>query len=135
MSSDELRRISEKLEEHERRILELEKRQLSSPRPMKKELSIKEFILGKQPRSDVQRTLVVGLYLEQHRALTSLNVKDLEDGFREAKEIIPKNINLAVIGNIGNGHMMEAKEKKDDMKAWTLTNRGVEFVEKGFKEQ
>ncbi|MDG6999672.1 MAG: hypothetical protein JRN15_11215 [Nitrososphaerota archaeon] len=130
--SDEMDKIKKTLAQHEKRIAALE----GKPKPQtrsRKETSIKEFIIEKLPKTDVQRTLVIGYFLEQRRNYPSFNVKDLEDGFREAKERPPKNINLAVIGNITNGHMMEVKEKKDEKKSWTLTNSGVVFVDSNFE--
>jgi len=94
-----------------------------------------EFFLDKKPRTDADKTLVIGYYLEQYRDLTSFNVDDLEEGFREIKEPVPKNVNLAVIHNIKKGYMMEANQKKNDKKAWTLTNSGVRFVEDGLKRE
>ncbi len=53
----------------------------------------------------------------------------------EAKEIVPGNINYKVIMNIKKGFIMEAKEKKDDLKAWTLTTTGERFVKNGLKQK
>ncbi len=129
MSSDELGDIKKILGQHEERISHLESFFRSKPKESKKELSIKEFILQKQPKSDVEKALAIGYYLEQYRHVSPFNAKDLEDGFREAKEIVPRNVNLAVINNIGKGRMMEAREKKDNLKSWTLTSTGEKFVE------
>lgn len=121
------------LDDHEKRIAALEDIMKSKPELLKKELSIKEFILSKKPQDDVQRTLIIGYYLEKYRAMTSYNAKDLEDGFREAKERVPENINYKVIKNIKKGLMMEAKEEKDNLKAWHLTGSGERFVENDLK--
>lgn len=79
-------------------------------------------------------TLVLGYYLEKHRDLLAFNIKDLESAFREAKESVPDNINYKVVKNVEKGHMMEAKEKKDNLKAWNLTASGEKFVENNLKE-
>lgn len=123
------------LDDHERRIRFLEGMPKSDMKIGKKQLSIKEFLLSKKPKDDVQRTLVIGYYLEKHKNMSSLNAKDIEDGFREAKEKIPDNINYKVIQNIKNGYMMEAKEKKDNLKAWALTSTGERFVENDLKRE
>ncbi|MCW1296718.1 MAG: hypothetical protein OH319_03490 [Candidatus Parvarchaeota archaeon] len=127
--------IKKMLENHERRISELEKLILSKPEIVKKKTSLKEFLLFKKPKDDVQKTLAISYYLEKYEGLTSVNAKDLEDGFRLAKEKVPKNINYKVIRNIQQGYMMEAKEKKDNLKAWSLTGSGERFVENGFKKE
>ena len=126
--------VLKKLSDHEERISALEKLLKSEHKVVPKSISIKEFILQKHPKTEVGRTLVIGYYLEHYRNVTPFNAKDLERGFREAKETIPKNINLAVIGCIERGHMMEAESKKDKKKAWTLTGTGEGFVEGGLKE-
>lgn len=139
MSSNELDEIKSIVQEHERRISELEKlwrsKQKTVGAKQRKGLSIKEFILEKQPKGDVQKTLVIAYYLEKDRNLSPFNARDLEDGFREAKDTIPKNINQDVNENIKKGYMMEAKEKKDNKKAWTLTNTGEGVVENGLKAE
>lgn len=129
---EDIRKI---LEDHERRITQLEQKYQLKPEIPEKGLSIKEFILSKKPESDVQKTLVIGYFLEKFEGLSSFNTKDLEDTFRAAKEIVPENINYKIIKNIEKGHMTEAKEKKDNLKAWYLTNSGERFVENDLKEE
>lgn len=97
-----------------------------------KKLSIKEFLLSKKPNSDVQKALVIGYYLEKYEGYSSFNVPDLEKGFRSAKETVPNNINLCIIRNVQKGHLAEAKEEKNNLKAWYLTNTGGIFVESNF---
>lgn len=130
-SEDRLENIMKKLEEHESRISVLEGVPAKKMQAEGKKLSVKEFLLTKKPTNDVQRTLVIGYYLEHYELMDSFNIKDLADGFRSAKEPLPANINDTVNSNIGKGYMMEAKEKKDKVKAWVLTNSGEKFAEEG----
>lgn len=131
---DTLEAIKKQLENHEKRIAKLETQPQIKEEPVTKKLSIKEFILSKKPKNGVQKVLVIGYYLEKHEGVAPFNVKDLENGFRSAKEPVPKNINLAVIGNVSKGHMMEDKERKDKIKAWYLTNSGEEYVDNDLKK-
>ncbi len=136
MSNEQiLETIKKQLEDHEKRISELEALSQKKPELITKKLSIKEFILSKKPESEIQKTLAIGFYLEKYEGLPSFNVKDLEDWYRAAKEPLPKNMNDTVNKNIAKGHIMDAKEKKDNRRAWTLTNSGEIFVESGFKEK
>lgn len=132
---DEVTKIKSKLEELEKRMAELEKASQTKPEAAKKRISTKEFILLKRPRDDVQRALAIGYYLEKYEDFSPFNVRDLGKGFGDAREKIPKNINLCVIANIRKGHMMEAKEKKDNLKAWVLTNSGEQYVQGDFKKE
>jgi len=131
---DVIKDIMTKLEEHENRISALEGAPAKKTQVEGKKLSVKEFLLTKKPTDDVQRTLVIGYYLEHFESMESYNVRDLANGFRSAKEPPPLNINDKVNMNIRKGHMMEAKEKKDKSKAWVLTNTGEKFVEEGLPE-
>jgi len=121
--------LMKKLDDHERRISVLEDAPPKKIQAEGKKLSVKEFLLTKKPNDDVQRTIVIGYYLEHFESMDSFNIRDLADGFRWAKERPPTNINDKVNLNIGKGYMMKAKEKKDKFKAWVLTNSGEEFVE------
>jgi len=130
---EETRRI---LDDHEKRIREIESRFSRVESPVReKALSIKEFILTKKPEDDVQRTLVIGYFLEKHKKLASFNVDDLREGFRTAKEPAPGNLNDKVLRNVKNAHMMEAEQKKDSKKAWVLTSSGERLVENGLKTE
>ena len=83
----------------------------------------------------MDKTLAVGYYFETYEGFTSFNVKDLENGFRRTKEKIPRNINYEVIRSIQKGYMMEAKEKKENRKAWYLTNSGMKYIENNFEQE
>lgn len=133
--STEVSEIRKKLEDHEGRIARLEKLFQTKHEKIKKKFSTREFILSKKPKSEMEKTLAVGYYLEKYEGSTSFNVKDLESGFRRAKEKIPRNIDYEVIRNNQKGYMMEAEEKKENRKAWYLTNSGMEYVEHNFEQE
>lgn len=126
--------LEKKMEEHEERILELEELIISKPEDIRKGISIKQFILDKEPRNAVQKILLIGYYLEKYENMPFFTVRDLEKGLRDAKEIIPPNINDKVNLNIKRGHVMKLKEKKDGLRGWNLTNIGERFVENDFKD-
>jgi hypothetical protein len=94
----------------------------------KKRASAKEFLNTKLIKSDVQRVLALGYFLEYLEGFETFNVVDLEKAFHAAKEKVPSNINDAVNKNIGHGFVMEAPERKDSKKAWCLTSTGEKFV-------
>jgi nitrogen regulatory protein PII-like uncharacterized protein len=132
MVTERIDDIMKKLEDHERRISALEKIPESGVNKRKR-ISIKEFILEKNPTDDVQKTLVIGYYLEHFRGISPFNTKGLAEGFREAREPVPININDKVNSNIAKAYMMDAGEKKDNLKAWVLTNSGERFVNENLK--
>ena len=131
---DVVKDIMGKLDDHESRISALERMPAKKIQAEEKKLPVKEFLLTKKPNDDVQRTLVIGYYLEYFESMDSFNTRDLADGFRSAKESLPSNINDKVNSNIDKDYMMKAKEKKDKLKAWFLTSSGEKLVEEGMPE-
>jgi len=135
MANEEVLQIKKQLEDHEKRLSELETLLQAKPEVGRKEVAIKELILAKKPKNDVQKALAIGYYLEKYQGLSCFNVRDLEDGFRGAKEKVPQNVSDKVQINVRKGHMMETKGKKNDLKAYVLTNSGEKFVENDFKKE
>lgn len=115
------------------RVRKLEEVMLSGSTPTvarTKKSSPKEFLMGKQVKTDTNKVLALAYFLERHEGLTVFNTSDLETVFRLAKEKLPKNMNDTVNKNITRGLLMEAAERKDSKKAWSLTSSGERYVEK-----
>ncbi|MBN1573977.1 MAG: hypothetical protein JW984_12345 [Deltaproteobacteria bacterium] len=134
-TENEIKDIKERLDKIEDRITNIESKFSEKPSIAKKEMSIRDFIILKKPKSNVNKTLAIGYFLENHLGYSSFTVKDIEEGYHLAKETVPKNVNLDVIRNIEKGYMMEAKEKSGKVKTWCLTNSGTNFVENNFEKK
>jgi len=126
--------IKRQLESHEKRIAELERMLQAKPDIATAKHSIKDFLQSKKPKDDLQKTLVIGYYLEKYKGLSPFTVKDIENGFMEAREFTPQNINDKVNKNIEKKYMMQAKEKKDKKMAWVLTALGQKYIESDLQE-
>jgi hypothetical protein len=133
IDEDISKKLIAQLENHEKRISALEGTPIK--KDVVKKMSLKEFLLEKKPTDQVKTTLAIGYFLEHYEGMESFNAKDLANAFRSAKEPPPKNINDKVNMNIHNGQMMEAIEKKDNIKAWVLTATGEKQVEEGFRNE
>lgn len=105
---------------------------IDNSQSVSKRMSIKEFLIECAPANGVQTTLAIAYYLEKHDKISPFNGADLEKGFRSAKEPVPSNINDKANMSIKNGHLMEAEEKKDSMKAWVVTRSGEQYVQEKF---
>jgi hypothetical protein len=133
--SQDIEHITKRLEALEERVSRIEKLLPSRAKDVGKKVSIKEFILQKHPRNDVEKTLAITYFLEKHGGFCSFNAVDVEQGFRNAREKVPSNVADKIQKNIAKGHMMEAEEEKDGRKAFVLTNSGESFVEDDFKKE
>jgi hypothetical protein len=124
--------IEPRLDELERRVGELERRMIADAVPTNvpsKGLSIREFLLSKNPKTDVDRTLLIGYYVETIGKLGFFNLNDLRGAFAAAKEQLPTNLNDAVNKNIQKGFIMEVANRKEGFKTWVLTSSGERKVE------
>ncbi len=128
MSSSNFDEIKKIIEQHEKRIADLESQLRAKPAEVKRELSIKDFVFQKQPQGDVEKTLVIGYFLENYRNISPLTVAEIESGFLEAKEPVPGNATDKVGKNVGKGLMMKIKQQKDGHDAWTVTSDGERVV-------
>lgn len=134
MDSDAEKRF----QELEARITKLEWAANVQPAKSKsdtKPVSVREFIISKHPKNDVQITLAVAYYLEHFEGNQSFDAKDLKIAYGKSKESIPRNINDKINQNVRKGHLAEASQKKDNNKAWYVTNNGEKCVENDFKEE
>jgi hypothetical protein len=130
-----IKELESRLNSHEIRISQLESSFQTKPAVEIKKLSIKEFILGRNTKDDQQKTtLAIGYFLEKFKNYDSFNIKDIEQGFRDAKIKPPQNINDKVNKNIAKGFIMETEGKKDNKKAWVLTATGEGIMDNNFKE-
>lgn len=122
--------LEKKVAELDKRLSNIEGVSDNTQKTGTKTLSMKEFILAKRPKDDTQKMLAIAYFLEKYESLAAFNAKDLASGFERAKEKMPANINDRANKIIANtGYVMEAREKKDNLKAWTLTNSGERFVD------
>ncbi len=91
--------------------------------------TLNEFLRTKKLDDDVKRTLAIAYWLDKFEKVEFFNTTDIENGFRSARLIVPKNVNDKVNMNIKNGCLADHKEKKGSKKAWYITNTGIELIE------
>ncbi len=98
-----------------------------------KQLSVREFLETYDPKSLPDKALSIAYFKEVHEQISPLTIKNLEDGFREAKEPLPKNLSDTIYQNIKKGYLMESRKPnlENNLRTWELTNRGIKYVEEG----
>lgn len=134
--------LARRLAEVERRVAELESAG-KSPQPKgtrsgDNKLSPREFLLDREPKSDNDKTLTAGFYIEQLSGAESFNFDDIERFLGQAKEPMPKNRRDPPYQNVRKGYFREVGEREQGMHArnhWALTNKGIKRVESKFLEK
>lgn len=135
MESENLDNIKEKIVELETRISNLE--QVINARTANfgtdnsesgKKMSIREFINLINPKNNVEKVLAIAYYKETVQSTSRFSVKDIADGFKEAKEPAPDNINLPIYYNVQRGYLMENNFPDSKLKNWELTNSGIKVI-------
>jgi len=101
----------------------------SGPKRPKKKVVIREFLLENPPPDHIRRTLAIGYFLENYEGMSSFTRGDLLQGYGDAKESPPSNLGVNIAHCMKGGHMMKAREKKDNKPAYALTATGERFVE------
>jgi hypothetical protein len=128
----------ERLVALEARVLALEGKTMLSAHARSKENqggSPREFLLAKVPRTDSDRTLTAGYYIEVISGKDSFNFDDVEDFYAQAKEAAPANRRDPPYQNVKKGYFREVGKRQTGMHArnrWALTNSGIARVDGGF---
>jgi len=90
--------------------------------------SIGEFLRKVSSKAHTDISLAMAYYFLKHRNIESFTVSDLDALYSEARH--PKtNLNLAVIGNIKKGFMIDTGEKRESMKLFAISRLGEDHVE------
>lgn len=98
------------------------------PKKSGKTLSPAQFFKLCNPRTDNDRTLLAGYFLEKYRNFQSSTAAEIRDVIREAKVPPPRNPNDSINQNIRKGLLMTAGEKESKM-AFVVTSDGETAVE------
>jgi hypothetical protein len=100
-----------------------------------KPVSLTEFMSQKRPSGHSEYILCFGYYLEKSKNSTSFNLEDITTCYHEARLTPTTNFSQYVGYLIRDGRIKLAPEKKDSKKAWELTNKGLQYVEKMMGEK
>jgi hypothetical protein len=95
----------------------------------------REFLLEKGPKSDNDKALAAGYYLELVSGEESFSAEQIEAFFGKAKESAPANRSDPPYQNVKKGYFREVGERqlgKGARNKWALTNSGIARVESGF---
>ncbi len=93
-----------------------------------KEMSVAQFIKKVAPKSDVDRVLAAGYFLEKFKNEEKFTAAEASRIIRDAKTQPPINPNDSVNKNIKKGYVMAAGDKDGKM-AFVLTTDGEEAIE------
>jgi hypothetical protein len=131
-----------RLSELELRVRELEARvgqKAGSPTARSEtKPSPREFLLAHMPKSDNDKTLAAGYYIEMIAGNDSFNFDDIEAFYGQAKEAAPMNRRDPPYQNVRKGYFREVGKRqagKNARNRWALTNLGIERVESGFTKK
>jgi len=91
--------------------------------------SIGEFLRKVSSKAHTDISLAMAYFLLRYRNVEQFTVGDLESLYSEARH--PKtNLNLAIIGNIKKGFMIDTGEKREQLKLFAISRRGEDHVER-----
>ena len=97
-----------------------------------KGMSTAQFFRKTSPRTDVDRVLAAGYFLEKFKNQDSFTASEISNTVREAKISPPRNTNDAINRNIKKGYMMPSGDKEGKI-AFVLTTDGEDVITELFK--
>ncbi len=122
----------------ERRVSALEATPVASTPSRGHAPTPREFLLSKGPKSQNDKTLAAGYYLEMIQGKATFNLDHLEAFYEAAKEARPKNRRDAAFQNVKRGYFREVGDRVQASTAkneWSLSNTGIKRVEDGFPKE
>ena len=92
-----------------------------------KKMSIAQFFKRVEPKTDVDRALAAGYFLETFSGEENFTAAEVRETIQSAKISPPKNPSDAVAKNIKKGFLMAAGDK-EGKKAYVLTTDGEDAI-------
>ena len=90
--------------------------------------TIDEFTQKTNPKKHFDKVLCLSYLLEKYKGLESFTVKDVDDAYKKARLVPPKNLSDYLIKLKGKGLLIEIG-KKEKLKSWRLSVDGMKIVE------
>lgn len=104
----------------------------SVDKQMPKSTSIAQLMKRITPKTDVDRVLIAGYYLEHYNDAEKFNGADIKATLKSAKVPPPKNTSDVINKNIKKGYLMPAGDKDGKM-GYVLTSDGEQAIEDSMK--
>lgn len=120
----------EEFEALKKRVAKLEGSGSSLKRSPRRQVSIREFVLDKHRKTDIDKAICLIYFLEEIRGdfEEGISSNDLKSAFREAKERVPKNVSL-VLNMCAQKCWINETGNSGRKKLWKITNTGIEYIE------
>ncbi|HVC58023.1 MAG TPA: hypothetical protein VND15_00935 [Candidatus Acidoferrales bacterium] len=123
--------------DHEKRIKALEGKREDEGHEVKgaRAKSINEFLLETKASGNVEKVVVFGNYLEQHRSMECFARSDIEAICRDSREPVSSNISSDLARAIKKGWIMLHNQKKGGNETYRITSKGEEVIKNNFDKR
>lgn len=108
--------------------------ELNKPSLVNRPISLQELLNEKNPKTDVQKTLIFGYYLETVMGKKTFTKIDIDECYKNAKEQLPPNVSDKLFLNVKNGWIMPVGKTGRQIE-YGLTRTGITIVEAGFNNK
>jgi hypothetical protein len=96
--------------------------------------TIDEFIRKAKLKKHSDKVLCIAYFLEEREELESFTVKDIDEAYKKARFVPPKNLNDTIQKLKGRGLLIEIG-KKEKLKSWRLSSDGIDYVKSLFGDK
>ena len=109
----------------EKRVADLERVKSSSKNAERREMTVREFILDRKPKSGAEKALCLIYFREENEGVTGgITSKDLSSAFKTAREKIPRNVS-DVLSQCSKKGWIACDSENGKKKSWKLTSTGI----------
>lgn len=115
-----------------RKLLEEEgesMRQVGKPSAVVPKIQINELLASKSLKSHMDKVEAIAWHFLRQGSEDSVTRKDIFDAYGKARAQKPQNLTDVTNSSVRRGHLIDAPEKKDGQKAWSITPTGERYIE------
>lgn len=103
--------------------------QIKRPPPAIPKMQINELLASKNLKSHMDKVEAIAWYFLWQGSDDSVTRKDILDAYGKARMQKPQNLPDVINYSVRRGHLVDALEKKDGQKAWSITPTGERYIE------
>lgn len=112
-----------------RKLLEESARQVERPPAAIAKMQINELLASKNLKSHMDKVEAIAWHFLWQGSDDSVTRKDILDAYGKRRMQKPQNLTDVINYSVRRGHLVDALEKKDGQKAWSITPTGERYIE------
>jgi len=136
IDADEPKEVLEKLKDIKKLMNEMSSLSITEPQELQGDESIQsklpfapgDLLAQSNAKNAVDKAMVLIYYLFKQKNIMLVNVNDMKEIFKAVMEAPLRNWG-SMLNHLSSKGLLTGGQKKDDIRAWSLTRNGFRYVE------